>query len=204
LSEPFPEPERQRWTIRVAAVGLAVAAGFVALHIVNRLTIDSELLNINEEQNIPSWGSTFIFTVAGLIALVAGAERRVWLAVGVVMVAFSLDDVAMLHERFEEDTDESLALLEIEPLMALAVVVVFAFAFRAATRLSRYMLLGGVLALFVAQGTSSVGFLRDELGIPLGLLVIVEEGSELLAGVLVAAAAVDPALCALNALCRRV
>ena len=188
----------------MAAIGFAVVAGFVALHLVNRLTIDSVLLNINEEQNIPSWGSTFVFAVAGLIALVAGAERRAWLAVGVVMLAFSLDDVAMLHERLEDETDEGVALLAIEPLVALAVVAVFVLAARTVTKLSRYLLLGGVLALFVAQGTSSVGFLRDELGIPLGLLVIVEEGAELLSGVLVAAAAVDPALSALNALCRRV
>jgi hypothetical protein len=203
LSEPFPEPERRRWTIRATAIGLAVVAGFVALHLVNRLTIDSQLLNINEEQNIQSWGSTFVFTVAGLIALVAGLESRVWLAVGVVMVAFSLDDVAMLHERLEEETDEGVALLEIEPLLALAVVAVFVLAARTVAKLPRLLLIGGVLALFVAQGTSSVGFLRDELGIPLGVLVVIEEGAELLAGILVAAAAVDPALCALNALCRR-
>jgi len=199
LTDLFPEPARREWTARAAKAGVAAVAVLVAVHVLDRLTVESQFLDLNGEQNLQSWASTFAFSLAGILALGAGLEHRIWLAVGAIMLALSIDDVAMLHERMEEHVDGGVALLLIEPLAALAVLAVFALAARTVHGLSRALLIGGLVALVVAQGTSSAGFLRDELDLPLALLVVVEETAELLVGVLVAAAAVDPLLAAVDA-----
>jgi hypothetical protein len=111
--------------------------------------------------------------------------------------------VAMIHENLETRFEEGVMIDLVEPLVALAVAAAFVLAARTVQGLSRLLLIGGLVALAVAQATSSIGFFREELGIPLGVLVVVEEGGELLVGALVAAAAVDPLLRAVNAVVAR-
>src|SRR5688500_7329223 len=101
--ELFPAETRERWQWRVLAGGVLAAGILILLHGINAVTGEGQILDLNVEQNIPSWATTFAFTVAGLLSLGLGAcgrEYRPWLFIGLLMLAFSLDDVAMLHERF--------------------------------------------------------------------------------------------------------
>jgi uncharacterized integral membrane protein len=199
--ELFPAETRERRQWQVLAGGLIAACVLIALHGINAVTVEHDLLDLNTEQNVPSWATTFAFTVAGLLSLGLGAcgrEYRPWLLIGLLMLAFSLDDVAMLHERFEANTHESFALLVLEPLIALGILVLFAWAARTVKGLSRLLLVGTVVALVLAQAGSSLGSESESVPIPLSILIVIEEGSELLMGVLLAAAVVEPLMAALN------
>lgn len=203
---PFPPAIQNRWAHRVALGGVAIVLVLVLLHIVNGVTLDLQLLDLNSEQNLPSWVSSFGFALAGLTAAAVGLSDRAlrpWLAIGVLMLAFSLDDIAMLHERFEELGDTGLALLVIEPLMVLGFLIVFAAAARTVRGVPRVLFLAAILALAIAQVASSAGFVREHVPVPLGTLIVLEEGAELLVSALLLGAAVQPLLARVNAVLLR-
>jgi hypothetical protein len=165
------------------------------VHVINSLAFDWQFLNLNVEQNLPSWVSTLAFAIAGLASLAAGLgdrQPRAWTGVGVLMLAFSLDDVAMIHEQLEDAWDEGIALLVVEPVLAVAVVLVFAAAARTLAGVARRLLWGGLAALVIAQAASSAGFLASDGARGLAALATLEEASEMMMAVLILAAAVQP------------
>jgi hypothetical protein len=203
----FPPAVQLAWTRRVALAGAAAVLALIALHVVNTATVGVQLFDLNEEQNLPSWASSFGFTLAGLAGLTIGLGERAmrpWLAIGALMLAFSLDDVAMLHERFEKLSHEGAALLVIEPLFVLGFVVVFVAAVRTlAGRLPRLLFAGAILALVLAQVASSAGFVREHVPVPLGVIVVFEEGAELAVSALLLAAMTQPLLARVRAILLR-
>lgn len=64
----------------------------------------SNRFDMNDENSVPQWFSQVIFLLIGVSALLAAylqikkAAKRLWLAIGVIGVLLSLDDVAALHE----------------------------------------------------------------------------------------------------------
>lgn len=200
---PLPPELRRRWTRRVAITGLAITAAFVVVHLINHATAGLRLLDLNKESNLPTWWSSFVFTVAGLVSLTVGlADRaaRQWIAVGVLMLALGLDDIAMLHERMEDKLGDGFAILVIEPILALGVLMIFLSAARSASHSSRVLLLCALVALVFAQGSSSISFIHDSIPIPEVPLTALEESSEIVMGVLVLTAAIDPLLAAFDRL----
>jgi hypothetical protein len=70
----------------------------------------SLLFNVNREQNIPTWFSSFLlFTAALLLLVIAYAHRqkqdrysRRWFVLGLIFFYLSIDESAYIHEMFTE------------------------------------------------------------------------------------------------------
>jgi hypothetical protein len=199
ISEPLAT--QLRWTRRVAATGIAVVLVLIVAHAASVPTVDWPFLNLNVEQNLPSWFSTVGFALAGLACLAAAVGRSshwTWGALGLLMLVFSLDDLTMAHEFVEEQTDEGIAILIIQPLAVLAVLALYLGAARSVGGLPRLLVVAALLALVGAQAGSSVGYAIIEGGGGEGLLVnaviILEEASEILTSVFLLSAALQPLL----------
>ena len=200
---PFPEAVRRRWARRVAAIGIGVTVGFVVIHLVNDATAELQFFDMNDESNLPTWWSSFVFTVAGLLALFVGLPdraQRPWVLLGVLMLLLGLDDIATLHERMETQLGGTAAILVLEPLIALAIFFIFVSVARITHGFSRWCIVGGLVALVVAQASSSLDFVHDTIPLDRTLLTVFEEGAEDLFGVLIIAAAVEPFLALLDGL----
>jgi hypothetical protein len=203
---PFPLAIQNRWAYRVALAGGAIALVVVALHLANRATLDLRLFDLAAGRSVAGWASALGFALAGLTALAAGLgdrSLRAWPAAAAIMLAFSADDVAMLNERLADLGDRGLALLVIEPLVVLAVLAVFVLVARTVRGIPRALVLGAILALAVAQAASSAGFLLEHAPLALGVLVVLEEGAELLVAALLLRAAVAPLLARANTMLLR-
>jgi hypothetical protein len=68
---------------------------------------------------------------------------------------------------------------------------------------ARVLVLAAVLALVIAQLASSAGFVREHMPVSLGVLIVFEEGAELLVSAMLLGAAVQPLLARVNALLLR-
>jgi hypothetical protein len=186
--------------------GLGITAAFVAAHLVNDATADLQLFDLNEEQNLPTWWTAFLFTVAGLLALLLGLSERAqrpWIPLGVLMLALGLDDIARLHERMETAVGGTAGILVIESLLALGILLIFLSVSRIAGGRSRGLIVGALIALVLAQASSSLDFVHETISVPRPLLTVVEEGAEMTMGVFIVAAAIEPLLALLDRLLAR-
>jgi hypothetical protein len=192
-----------RVTYAILAGGLALQLVLVLLHGVNKeLLGDANFLALDMDNNLPSWITTALFVAAGLACGLLAWLRppaRVPLAVlaGLALL-LSLEQMAQIHTRVEEDLGDT-ATLAIQPLMAAGLVVVVWLAARALPPLSKVLLWGAIAAIAVAQGSSLVG---SELDLPYAGVVFfqtVEEVGEMLTAILLIAAAAQPALDAISA-----
>jgi hypothetical protein len=145
-------------TTVLAAIGL-LAGSFLALHGLNRLTVDIEFLRIGE-QSLWTWVTCTLFaasalTAFGFMALQPPAARWPWATVGALMLALSADEVAAVHERLEEASSE-LSFFVLQPLIALAAVVLFVRLIPALERDARIWIGLAAAALVLAQLGSTV------------------------------------------------
>lgn len=64
----------------------------------------SNRFDMNDENSVPQWFSQIIFLSIGVASLLAAhmqrevAKKRLWIAIGILGIILSLDDVATLHE----------------------------------------------------------------------------------------------------------
>lgn len=183
-----PLPSWQR-----ALTGLVVAeAGLVALHLLG-LATDSTLLKLSSEDNIPTWFSSAQFVLAGLACWLASLEggpaRTAWIALALLMTAFSVDEIARFHERFEVHEGAKAAIVVIEPIVA---VVIAGFVWSARRHLHRTaarLLAAAAGSIVLSQAFATVDEELEPSGVALQLLAIPEEVLEMLAGTFVLAAA---------------
>lgn len=149
-------PNRQR---AVAAIAL-LAGSFLVLHGVNRLTVDVWLLRIGE-QTLWTWVNTTLFTASalsafGFMALQRPGARWPWGAVGGLMLLLSADEVATVHERLEAEAGSQFSFFVLQPLIALAAVVLFVRLMRALEHESRVWVGLAAAALVLAQAGSTI------------------------------------------------
>jgi hypothetical protein len=188
----------------VLLVGAAVIVGLIVLHGLNRLTFDFRFFALDEEQNLPSWVSTLTFGITGVAwavlgALSRGPKRIAALLTGCLLALLSLDDVSRGHENLEDTAGENLLVLILEPLAVLPVIALIAWARRYFPSAERGLLGGAIGALVLAQAASSAYTAFDLSSTQVLAFLVLEESSELLFGVLLLAAAIDPVLRALGA-----
>jgi hypothetical protein len=110
----FRVPVESRPALPILLLMLAADAVVVALHVVNELAgFYAQMFNLDEEHNLPTWLSSVQFLGVGIAAgaLASRSEARVRLAsfvLAAVFVYFSLDEVALVHEKLAEHVREEL------------------------------------------------------------------------------------------------
>ena len=178
------------------AIG-ALAASFLALHGLNRVTVDIEILRIGE-QTLWTWVTSTLFAASavaalGFMALQRPGRRWPWGAVAGLMLALSADEVATIHERLEADAGSDFSFFLLQPLIALAAVALFVRLMRAVDRDARVWITLAAAALVLAQAGST---LSAEGDLPKGVntaQAITEELLEMLVPAFILAATL-PAL----------
>jgi len=70
------------------------------------------LVNADEEANVPTWlNACLLLLAAALVGIVAGAaraRRRHWAALSLLLLYLSMDEVAQVHELFEDSASARL------------------------------------------------------------------------------------------------
>jgi hypothetical protein len=100
-------------TVFLAAGTAVVLALFVAVFTIHDLTgalrQTRPFVNVNGEANLPAWWNASLLLLVSLGALAcrlftgqSPAARRGWLAVGIVAVVMSLDEISAMHERLDD------------------------------------------------------------------------------------------------------
>jgi hypothetical protein len=187
---------------RIVVVGAAGIAVFAVAHAIDSVTWDGRFLKVDQESNLPTWARCLLYAGAAMLCVLAasrgGRKRIVWLGLGALMLAFSIDDIAMGHEWLEEQGDAHSLVKVWEPLAGVAVVVVFAFWTRRLAAGERMLALGAGLSVVLGQAASAAS---GEFGGHTATVVLSmsEQSFEAFSGVLIAAAAVEAALEALTA-----
>lgn len=197
---------------RLVRLGVTIAAATVAAqsaaHLVGVRLLDDQYLHLNadDEHGFPAWlSSSVTFTAAFaslLLALLREAVDRKLVALAGLLAFFSLDDAVGIHERLAEKVGDALGYGDTAerliwpivylPLLIVGVALLLYVGRQLPQRLERLLRWGlGFLALaVVAEGVSTVLSAADaERGSwPDALEVIVEEGAELAAWILIATA----------------
>ena len=176
---------------------LVLVAVQTASHLVNALLLDGRLSDMDaDDEGTPfSWLSSLTIVTAGLAALALARvlpERRArLLLLGAILMFFSLDDVAAIHERVAWHGTDLLGLsqpfrhlvwpLVYPPILVAAFVLIGDAAGQTPRTVRRALRLGRGL-LVIALGAEAVGTavdLRQGTDSPLyAVEVVIEEGAE--------------------------
>ena len=198
---------------------LALVSGGILLvvHLLNAVTVDSDMFNANVEDNVWTWCSvvaTFAVALAAVLGASAGdTGRRRFLALAPLAAFLSLDDAVMVHERMttrvlqafdlSQELDSVVWPVLYLPLMAVTALLLWRLTrHRPATR----HLMTIALVLFAAAVALEMGSAPWSLGDDNPVAVIeggFEEAFELAAWVLAATAVLASGLGSLLAAGRR-
>ncbi len=208
---------------RLVELGITIAVATVttqaAAHLIGVRLLDDRYLHLNadDEHGIPAWLSSSATFAAAFAVLLLGLLReevdRRLLALAGLLAFFSLDDAVGIHERLAEKVAGALGYGDAAerliwpilylPLLIVGVALLVYVGRQLPERLERLLRWGlGFLALAVAtEGVSTLlyGVADVEYGSwPDALEVIVEEGAELAAWILIATALLVAVLTALG------
>lgn len=207
-ADGFRLSPRRIATLLALAIALLVAA-HVALKIaqehVGGLDRTMRLFDLDEEANLPTWYSTIALLAAGLLSAVIAflgrrrhpGELRFWAGLAAGFAYLSIDELAMLHDKFGGTLATSLGVQGhgwtryvwvVPALLAVSVLAItyVGFVTRLPARVRRLAILAGVLYVGGAVGCEMIGARLVALGGPAALTsaaytveVIVEETLEM-------------------------
>ena len=205
--------EAGRRADRLLEVGVTIAIATVAAqsaaHLLGVLALDDRFLHLNadDEHGLPAWlGASATFAAAFgvlMLALLRETIDRKLIALAGLLAFFSLDDAVAIHERIGEKVAGALGYGDIAerlawpavflPLFFAGLVLLVYVGRQLPARLERLLQWGvGLLALALAAETVSsalYAFLDVERGSwPDSVEVVIEEGAELGAWMLIATA----------------
>jgi hypothetical protein len=152
---------------------VCIAAGLCAISLIGQIAHHVfdvgiiEMLDVDEEANVPTWYSAALLAGAGAMAWLMGqnadADRRYWYALAALLIAFSLDEVAGFHEHANRlrvgGVFESLAYFWVVPAGALVVftgAVLVPFLRRMNPRLRAGVMAAGIVYVGGALGLELV------------------------------------------------
>lgn len=213
---------------RALRIGTQVAIAAVAVqtvaHLGNVIAFDGDIegINIENDVNLFSWASSMAMFAAALAVFALGAVlpalRLRLLVLGVILTFFSLDDIATIHEQLGTFVRRDLLDLPsgygrlawpaiFLPLLAAAFLILWDLTRRlpkpggGAIRLG----LGLLVAAVALEVLSAPFYIEGGSGTSIGgaLEVVVEEGLELGAWIVIAAALTGTALYAVRAAAAR-
>jgi hypothetical protein len=189
-------PARARPALRVLALIVAADAVVVALHVASELGgYYAQLFNLDAEQNLPTWLSSVQFfgvAICGVLAGLASAGRRAaWWFLAAVFAFFSVDEVALVHEKLAERLEDVTSLPKLpliySPLLLGCVVAVVAVLPEVRSRVATPVpLLAGFFLLAVSLFLDAADV--QALDVPrFRPMIVLEEAAELLGtGILIA------------------
>lgn len=186
--------------VRVIAFCVAVQVVLVALNLLSRVAgLDSPILDIETESNPATWWSSFQFGLAGLAAAAVvvfdAGPALVWGPIAGAMGFFSLDEVAQLHEKFEESVGGSWVVTALEPLVALGILAFAVYALRRLGKAERILLVLAAVALVAANVSGGITeSVTTESSVLEHAFAVQEELCEMLVGTFVLAAALPNAI----------
>lgn len=174
---------------------LRASCGVIALLVALHVATDAKVFDLLRESNLPTWFSQAQFLAAGAVCAFVGLRdeyaRTAWYLLAGVMTFFSLDEVAMIHERLEDRQGTELALLVVQPLAAVVIVAAIYRALRGRVVGRVLALLGVALgSLVLAQVSGAINHLAEPTGFVYDALAVIEEVGEMLTGTFVLVAAV--------------
>jgi hypothetical protein len=178
---------------------LAVELTLAALDRANdALGIDASWLEMFGEQNLTTWFSSMQFaaasSAAGVAVWLGSGRATVWLTLAAVMALFSIDEIVMLHERVEVGTNPGTVVQIIEPLGAVAALLVGLYIARRVSRRQRVLLLLAATALVLANVLAAINDASAFSSFEATTLSAGEELGEMLVGTFVLAAALPLAV----------
>jgi hypothetical protein len=205
------DPERVAASLAAVGIGVGLAAaGAQALaHLTNVFLLDSDVdaLSADIDGNTFAWASAMATLAAGLVALSLAlfdrVRARAHLALAAILVFFSADDVAAIHERLGSAVrDDVLGLPSgfgrlvwpalFFPLLAAALVLLWRWRSGAPAPSERTLRigLGCLVAAVAAEIATTPWYASGRTGdsVPGALEVVLEEGLELFAWSAIAAA----------------
>jgi hypothetical protein len=177
---------------------LAADAVVVLLHVVNELAgLYTEMFNLDKEENLSTWLASGQFlavaAAAGLLARLSnGRIRLAALALALVFAYFSLDEVALVHEKLANHASGALGDLPKLPILYSPIAIVCAAALWVLSPVARDAF-GSVLPLLAGFGLLATSVVLDAadlqaLDLPrFRPLIILEEAAELAGTALLAA-----------------
>jgi hypothetical protein len=164
-----------------------------------------DLLDVDEEDNIPAWFSSSVLILCSvLLAVITSAAKKAyeryvlhWATMSIIFVVLSMDEAAYAHERFNEplrsflDTGGILYFAWVIPGGALVIVFVLAylrFLLSLPTETRRLFVAAGALYVSGAVGLEMLGGLQadlyDESNLTYAALVTAEEFLEMTGAIL--------------------
>jgi hypothetical protein len=191
-------PVASRPALELLALLLAADAVTVLLHVVNELAgFYAQMFNLDLEGNLPTWLASAQFlavaVAGGLLARVRrGPERLAGLALALVFAYFSLDEVALVHEKLAEHAPAALEGVPKLPILYSPIAAACAAAIWVLLPRVRAVL-GSALPLLAGFALLATSVLLDAadvqaLDVPrFRPLIIVEEATELAGTALLAA-----------------
>ncbi|MDP8222610.1 MAG: hypothetical protein P9L99_04565 [Candidatus Lernaella stagnicola] len=129
------------------------------------------LFDLNAEANLPTWYSSMLLFAAALVAgryaaRIGTPRRRQWAMLSAVLLAFSVEEIASLHEQGSEAMQAALGLSGVffyawvipgMAVVALLAVVFFTFFRDMEPKLRRGLILGSLVFFGGALGLEMVG-----------------------------------------------
>jgi hypothetical protein len=196
MASVYNDVRASRVTFLVLVVGVVLEVLFVLLHGINKeLLGDRRFLALDRDPNLPSWTETALFVVAGiamaLLAWLKPAARVPFAVLALLGFLLSLEQMAQIHADVEEQLGD-LATFVIEPLMALGLMLVVAWAARHLPSRSNVLLWAAIASIALAQGSSLVNLHFDPAYALTIFLQSLEEVAEIATAVLLIAAAAQP------------
>jgi hypothetical protein len=198
------DPERVAASLAVAGIGLGLLAAAVqaVAHLANVFVLDADVdsLSADVDGNAFAWASATATLAAGLVALGLAlfdrARARAHLVLAAILVFFSADDVAAIHERMGSAVREEVLGLPsgfgrlvwpalFFPLLVAALVLLRRWRDGAPAAAAQALRLGlACLVVAIALEIATTPWYasgRSGESVPGALEVVVEEGLELFA-----------------------
>lgn len=147
-----------------------------------------QLFDLDEENNLPTWFSSFLLANNALVLYligrsVSGKYKNYWLGLAIGFLVLSIDETAGLHESFHTAIDFNWAIAG-GALIFFIALIYMPFLLSLDCRLALWFVLSGAIFVSGAIGVELLAADMDEDAMPYGFATALEEGMEMLGALL--------------------
>lgn len=146
-----------------------------------------QLFELDEENNLPTWFSSFLLLNNACVLLFAGlcatTHRPHWLTLAAGFLLLAIDEVAGLHETFHTSIDNNWTLYA-APLVLVVGLFYLQFLLALPRKIAALFIISGLLYLGGALGIEWLAQDMDEDTLEYAYVVGIEEGMEMMGALL--------------------